>query len=840
MFVFLLFLFLIIPSTGCGAEVPGGGGRDDPSNHVHLGNPGSKITYHWYSSVDLAPESANFAMEFKNNTLFVHVELAFCYFTGRLIDGCLEILSPDLSEIVLDFSVPPTFLNDSCAQFLPIDFPAHLPSPLEHNYNNWTVVVASAKIRLRSFHSIGTFITQNFARATYLAVEVEDSISKYGDIVTVADEDIFRGLGWLKYLTYSHIVIDNSGEEVLISPTFDDMRLLPPYPTVLAGIESTRLIGLVVYVKGWNVAQWNFSLPAIGSLESLNIRAAALPLPDAATFDELREEGEYAKDQCEYLDLSITLQGCSATHLSPLYLDTLCDSQYMKNSGKKHLQARSLVWGVIFGRTCIHVKSIEASCPTPFRIPEGCLLLDNSELAIKEDLTISGFVVDGYVVSAVNRARGLYFGTLKLLNILWDTTDMLNITLFEFTMEIHTGNSTLLSVSSSPVLDLGVLCGECPCHHFSVNGGENNSNPPVVTFRDMVKFDDNHNAPLLRDCQWSLSKQSALMAPSKDILALSHVHVEENVWKRVSASYNYHISKLHLVQLRGPVNFWALFPCAVDIDGSSNYALTEDIARQGVCGSNSSSSRSFPMQELVIESRNETIFPFYFSEDLFISHPKLENLQFTNVRIESFELRSDLKHFTFEPAIKTNAPSHTQLQRVSFVNAKITSPLRALHVNGADLKYSLVDTPSVFLNGSIGKQFNFSHNHISTFDLRSVAVSTLYYNAMLGVHTLVLSHNILTDFHMTVFQIMDYSNVNYFGSGHYSDGIGMGSPKLIDLSYNRLSSVNISHDLPPPGYVGMRNLTSPAMRGRPNMTYADFKREYIQFQTLQIDLSHTQ
>eukprot|EP01135_Chromosphaera_perkinsii_P003831 Nk52_evm6s257 gene=Nk52_evmTU6s257 len=789
----LLFLVLIIPpwcSLG-GAEVPLGGGREDPSNHANLETLNSKIIYPWYGFEVLREE--NVFPRFQNNTVFVEIRVKFFFFQGKLAEGYQQILTPDLSDIVLDFSLPSTFLNESYAQNK-IKFPPDLPSPREHNYNNWTVVVDYADIKLMSFHSIGSFITQNFARAHTLKVTVDQSASCDEGVITVVHENIFRGLPLLEKLSYKHYC--------------DNANLLPLYPNVLAGLESVARLGeLFLDLSRWSVANWNFSTPQLRSLKALHVDVGALPLPDEGKFDDLQEEreGGYGKDQCgNFLDLYITLHGCSTSHQSSLYLETLCQRQYTTQNVNSDLQSRFSTWGVVFGRDCINLWSIESRCDIPFQIPKGCTFLDKD--ALGSTFTMRGFVVDDYVLASLNQGNGYYLDSLTMVNILWNTTGVLNITVKIFEMDIHEGNSHLLPVSSAPVINFDALCGPCPCLWLRIDGGERNTNPPIVTAKNGMYI--------------AKSEDDKKTVCNRGEIQLSHVHVNDNAW-RLFSSYNYHLRGLYLYQLRGRVNFRALFPCSRPIDGPSHSSLNR-VTSDERCIRNA----SFGMNEIVIETRNDTVFPFYFDEDIFVAHPNLRKLQLTNVKIVAFE------------------PHSSQLTTLALVNAGITSLLRAVRMNGTSVTQN--DTLSVLLSDCTIEMLNFSYNQISVLDWNNIKIPGPDF---LGIVSLDLSHNILTDINMTVFHVMNYQSC----TSCYEPTIPTPNTrirrrfvllpmfpilKLINLSYNKLSSFSISDDFPPPGYGGVGNIASSATLTYGKKAYGDYKLGFIAKQALTIDLSY--
>eukprot|EP01135_Chromosphaera_perkinsii_P003830 Nk52_evm5s257 gene=Nk52_evmTU5s257 len=795
----LLFLVLIIPpwcSLG-GAEVPLGGGREDPSNHANLETLNSKIIYPWYGFEVLREE--NVFPRFQNNTVFVEIRVKFFFFQGKLAEGYQQILTPDLSDIVLDFSLPSTFLNESYAQNK-IKFPPDLPSPREHNYNNWTVVVDYADIKLMSFHSIGSFITQNFARVEELEVNVLETTWTRDSKVTAVDEDIFSSLIYLTRLKYYHYSSDSDslGFLHLPPPLYDNVTLIPVYPNMLAGIEpNARLMSLFLDLSRWSVASWNFSTPQLRSLRLLRIQAAALPLPDEGTFDELQEEreGGYGKDQCDdFLSLYITLHGCSTSHQSSLYLETLCQRQYTTQNVNSDLQSRFSVSNVVFGRDCINLWSIESRCDIPFQIPKGCPLLHPNLLSA--GFEISGFVVNNYVLSTLNQASGQHLPSLKISNALWNATGILKITVNYLDIRIHEGNRHLLPVSSAPVINLDVLCGQCPCQWLRIDGGDSNRNLPIISSYGISRsMSKNDGAPVCR---------------RQRRMELSNVRVDDNAVYLLS-TYYYFISELRLYHVESLVNFRALFPCSRPIDSPSDYSLN-GVTSDERCIRNA----SFGMKEIVIETRNDTVFPFYFGEDIFVSHPNLRKLQFKNVKIVAFE------------------PHSSQLTTLALVNAGITSPMRMFHMNAATATHD--DTPSVFLNGSTTVEFDFSYNRISEFDLMDVKVSGSSFS---GIRKLDLSHNILTKLNMTVFQIMSYEPCTkcYESTSATTNTVNLNIDfpiiKLISVSHNKLRSFVIKDDLPPLGYVGERNLTSST-----DLTYGDFKARFIPKQMLTIDLSH--
>eukprot|EP01135_Chromosphaera_perkinsii_P003110 Nk52_evm18s235 gene=Nk52_evmTU18s235 len=815
-----------------GVEVPpeeNAGGTDDPSNHVNMKNYNSKTSVHVFYDYEVDPDfdcgdkngDSSFTCagnvmsriitysishcRFKDNKLYINIKSIDLY-TGsyETTTNGPRIRIPylsDLSHVILDFSLPSSFLNYSYA-LGKVDFPPHLSPPSQHNYNNWTVVVESIHVNLKSFDSIGSFISQNFAQVSDILIFVEDS--RIHNRVTAVDEDLFKGLPYLTNVVFSHNIRSRNGQASL--PQFDDLTLFPSYPNILVGIESLVLENVTVSVPAWSTAHWNFSSPSMRTLKFIAIEAASLPLPDV-TADEFQCTSDHAKDRCEYLDAHVTIRGCSASQSTPLYLEALCDGQFAQRNVSKVRYNNSSLWGIIFGRACLDL-TVASACPVPLRIRNGCPLL--KDLVFGKRYTdnagrfeLNGFVIDDNLISLVNQLKRYRIPKFDFENVLWDATETLDIATNSFTINLHHSHVDILPVSSPPVFNINVLCGKCPCQYFTVDGGESNSNPPIVTSNYTGHLASNGNDGK-QPCHYGA-------------ISLSHVYVDDSVWNLLSTP-NYPVRKLYLYEVSN-VNFRALFPCAVPIDRSTNEAMSQLVSR-GTCGANN--SIRFNTTQLSIQTRENSQFPFCFDKRMLRSYPELHILKLVNVQINEFDFS------------KGDERVWAQLKSLSIVNAVVPAPLQTLNFNDIHVTPNVLETLPVLLNGSEMVHLNISYNNISSFDFDDVTVSNRHAPLALGLHTIDISHNLLPTLKIALFRVLNY--MACFNC-HPDPSVTVRS-KLINLSYNKLESFNISDELPPRGYTGVRNLTSPSMLFVGNKTYADYKFNFNMYQQLYIDISH--
>eukprot|EP01135_Chromosphaera_perkinsii_P000127 Nk52_evm23s32 gene=Nk52_evmTU23s32 len=640
-------------------------------------------------------------------------------------------------------------------------------------------VVESASLEFTSVRGLGRFLQNNFAQVKRLALAFYEVYEEFE-----FERDMVAELVELESLTV---------KVVTRSSTLSDNRGLKKIPNFVFSSEDgvvkkkAKLTELSIDIPYADISEWHIDDYMI-NLATVELNVGIAPIPQS-------KEG-YINSPWKHMPLvtySLKTTGCTehsdmgirqANSVSPkrlngtsIYFQAICD-------GIKKYRASPFSWDDLIN---FYVDS--GNCNVPALIDSDCALLLESFSSLK-NLAVIGFTMNEAFVNAIGRAKKLR--VVNLLSVEW--------AYFEDSLYIPMGYEVGISMRQSPTqanleliakkgpiaLDLARLC-VYPCD-LNIDGGGYST--------------DSFSLVNLTASSALFHSRKILLGEPMHSMKLSRVNIEDSAWQLLQSRIFYQLSAFSVrhVDVKDAVRIFGCFantpnhePCVVLANSYGNLESLE------VVGKNRSVECGTPESRIDLQ--------------LLSAMPRLNDLRLENVCVIGFANSSfsGILHLV-NIGLKEDFPK-------SFI---LSSSEVVVSSNG-------IRNGTQYLRRFFGGLFNMSRNNISEFNVQSAVVGSdlnienYAFYKWLGVQDLDLSYNELENFKMELYKVM----LLYYCVKAVS---------TINLSNNKLSLIQLHHDIPPRDAQGPRNFS----REYKHCGYNAISRRIVSNVTLSVDISQNE
>eukprot|EP01135_Chromosphaera_perkinsii_P005129 Nk52_evm16s317 gene=Nk52_evmTU16s317 len=500
-FCVAVLIFLCCLSEGSQSRHQPRGGYDSPLNHI--GAPfstGGVIPANYTNVIDVYYITSGDCCSVWNSrylpedqTLLLSVRPRFTQEKGLQIrsigeasavignyypnEVMLEVENGDMSSTILNFRVPERFLKEV------IEYKEKVPvHPSEDIPPLFEIIVTEMKLTLIDCRSIGSFLSNNIAKADSLMLIVENEMEK-----TTINEDVFKGLDKLKSLYFTF-----KRHESLVDNTLEVL------PDILLHLPN-KLTMLHIDIPFANLASWDLS--RFKSLNALKIRAGIPPIPKPdprGLFYPMRTLTEHGSISIEAMMCSREESGYS----SSTYFNSFCKGN-----------------SAIMGSSRLTQLSLRAPpCAIPQRLPSACW---SSLLKDYSSIRLHGFVIDDAAIDNLSSSKAV-----GLVDVVWNVSLCMDVAKVD-TLDMKLRDAVPGTYHSPIEIDVAGLCSSSKgCIRLSIDGGRNTPQPLV---KSSGCSDYNRST--------NYYTQST---------TLRHVNVSESAWREVTPPLGVGVTELKL------------------------------------------------------------------------------------------------------------------------------------------------------------------------------------------------------------------------------------------------------------------------------------------------------
>eukprot|EP01135_Chromosphaera_perkinsii_P000128 Nk52_evm24s32 gene=Nk52_evmTU24s32 len=641
--------------------------------------------------------------------------------------------------------------------------------------DNIYAVVEESMLGFTNVKRLGRLLQNNFAQVK---------------VLTLVFYEVYEEFEFERDMVADLVELESLSVRVVVqSGRYARLRRLKKIPNFVFSSEDgvvkkkTKLRELSIDIPYADISEWHIDDYMI-NLTNVELNVGIPPIPQgndnyirspwrSMSLVVFNVRATLCGNDSERRDVNV-LSSTGSTGTS-IYFQALCD-------GIKKYGTSPFDWENV---TSLHLHA--GDCSVPALIDEGCAILLDS-LESLERLSVTGFAVNGDFVNAVGRAKKLE--VVSLLKVEWGY--------FEKPLYIPMGKKVVISMSKNPMqanleliakkgpitLDLSFLC-LYPCDLDIDGGGYFGKHP------NYVKIIGSSNV---------YRKQAKFSKARRYRVGLSNVKIDDTASDLLMRHILHELSAFSVkyVDLKDVLK---VFPCSANTIHHRECVgnMYTKLTSLQIIGND---------QRVVCDSGMPHVNIQWLTSIPHLSDLRVENACVTGFEHSSF---SGTLHL-INNGLKEEIPS-------SFVD----------HLNEVVLSSNRVQNGVQYLKNFWGVVFNVSGNNISEFDATQFVIgsdSKSYLGHIyrwFGLSDLDISHNFLNRFELDLYKVMlmfyAYKVVN-----------------SINLSSNKLKSIQLQHDLPPLNAQEYRNLTVEY----DHCGYEAIGKSIVENVTLSVDISQNE